>query len=184
MHNLKRIVAAFWILLAAAGHAAAATDGEKLDALFDALKSAEPADADRIAVEIQTEWSKSGSPAIDLLLRRGREAMEAEDHVKAVEHFSALIDHAPDFAEGYNARATAYFQMRRFGLSLSDIRVALALNPRHFEAMSGLGLILDELGYAPEALEAFRAVVELHPNRQDVREAIERLSRQVDGEEL
>jgi tetratricopeptide (TPR) repeat protein len=99
----------------------------------------------------------------------------------AIEHFSALVDHAPGFAEGYNARATAYFQAGYYGLALEDIRQALALNPRHFGAMSGLALILEEIGEAEGALEAWRAVEALNPSRQGVREAIERLERQVEG---
>ena len=68
----------------------------------------------------------------------------------AIEHFTALIDHAPDFAEGYNARATAFFQTGQFGQSLADIQQTLALNPRHFGAISGLALIL---GHRLGALE-------------------------------
>ena len=67
----------------------------------------------------------------------------------AIEHFTALVDHAPEFAEGYNARATAYFQNGQYGPSLEDIRQTLMLNPRHFGAMSGLALILEELGRPP-----------------------------------
>src|SRR5690606_3470319 len=89
--------------------------------------------------DILREWSKSGSPAMDLLLKRGREAMEAGDLKAAIEHLTALTDHAPEFAEGWNARATAYFLAGAFGPSVDDIRHTLALNPRHFGALAGLG---------------------------------------------
>ena len=82
--------------------------------------------------------------------------MEEGDTKLAVEHFSALIDHAPDFAEGYNARATAFFLRGQYGLSLNDIQETLARNPRHFGAIGGLALILEELGRPEDALAAWR----------------------------
>jgi Tfp pilus assembly protein PilF len=118
---------------------------------------------------------------MDLLLERGREALEAGEIDVAIEHLSALVDHAPDFAEAYNARATAYFQAGHYGLALEDIRQTLARNPRHFGAMSGLALILEEIGEEKGALEAWRGVEALHPQREGVRQAIERLERQVEG---
>ena len=121
---------------------------------------------------------------MDLLLERGREALTEGDAKLAVEHFTALIDHAPDFAEGYNARATAFFQMGRYGLSLEDIRRTLELNPRHFGALSGLALILEEIGRPEDALAAWREVEALHPTREGMADAIKRLERQVEGERL
>ncbi|MDJ1008019.1 MAG: tetratricopeptide repeat protein [Paracoccaceae bacterium] len=155
-----------------------------LDDLFDNLRDVGPEAAQAIEGRIWAEWSKSGSPTLDLLLDRGREALEAEEPALAVEHMTALIDHAPDFAEAYNVRATAYFQQGLFGPSLEDIRMTLALNPRHFAAMSGLGLILEELGYTEEALAAWREVVAIHPHQQGAVEAIERLEREVEGQTL
>jgi len=121
---------------------------------------------------------------MDLLMDRGREALENGDVNLAIEHFSALIDHAPDFAEGYNARATAYFQKQQFGLSLEDIRRTLELNPRHFGALSGLALIFEDIGRVEEALAAWREVEALHPNAQGLAESITRLERQVEGHTL
>jgi Flp pilus assembly protein TadD len=179
---------ALQILKAATGLCAAtflagavAAQEMELDPLFDALRDADPAGAEAIEERIWEEWSRSGSAAMDLLLERGREALAAGEIPVAIEHFSALVDHAPDFAEGYNSRATAYFQVGYYGLALEDIRQALALNPRHFGAMSGLALILEEIGEEEGALEAWRAVAALNPSRQGVREAIERLERQVEG---
>ena len=90
----------------------------------------------------------------------------------------------PAFAEAYNARATAYFQMGRYGQSLADIRQTLLLNPRHFNAMSGLALILEEIGEPEGALQAWREVERLHPNREGLSDAVQRLARQVEGAEL
>ena len=155
-----------------------------MEALFEGLKGADPAAAAQIENRIYALWSQSGSPSMDLLLTRGREALEAGDMVLAIRHFTALIDHAPDFAEGYNGRATAHFQLGRYGLSLEDIRQTLRLNPRHFAAMSGLALILEEIDRPEDALAAWREVEKLHPNREGLKEAIRRLERQVEGETL
>lgn len=161
-----------------------AADDAELEALFEGLKTADPAAAQQIESRIYEIWSQSGSPSMDLLLERGREALNEGDTKLAIEHFTALVDHAPDFAEGYNARATAYFQNGQFGPSLEDIRTTLALNPRHFAAMSGLALILEELGRLEDSLAAWREVQKIHPSREGLEAAIDRLERQTGGETL
>ena len=155
-----------------------------LDDLFDALRDAGPEAARVIEGRIWAEWSRSGSPTIDLLLERGQDALQEENPVLAVEHMTALIDHAPNFAEAYNVRATAFFQQGLYGPSLEDIRQALVLNPRHFVAMSGLGLILEELGRIEEALAVWREVVSIHPHQQGAQDAIQRLEREAEGTAL
>jgi tetratricopeptide (TPR) repeat protein len=160
-----------------------AQDSAEVDALFVELQ-AEDADFARLENEIIEAWSKSGSDAMDLLLERGRAAMEIGDFPKAVEHFSALIDHAPDFAEGYNARATVYFLMGNYGLSISDVQRTLALNPRHFGALSGLGMMLEELDDPVHALQAFHAAQDLHPHMVNVNDAILRLEKIANGSAL
>lgn len=163
---------------------ALAQDTEKLDDLFQRLQTAGPEEASRIETEIWIEWSKSGSPAMDLLLQRGRDALELGDTTAAIAHFTALIDHSPDFAEGWNARATAYFQAGDFGPSLADIAQALTRNPRHFGALSGLGTILEEAGDTEKALAAYKAALAIHPHLADVEEAVARLEAQIMGQEL
>lgn len=179
---LKCAVAAFAASLLCLS-AAAANDSD-LEALFEGLKTADPAAAQQIESRIYEIWSNSGSPSMDLLLERGLTAMEAGDTKLAVEHFTALVDHAPDFAEGYNARATAYFQNEQYGPSLEDIRKTLELNPRHFGALSGLALILEELDRPEDSLAAWREVKKINPSREGLEMAITRLERQVEGEEL
>ncbi len=175
---LKHVVAA--LLLATPVQA----DTAEVEALLEGLRGADPDAAAQIENRIYEIWSQSGSPSMDLLLTRGRDALEAGDTVLAIRHFTALIDHAPDFAEGYNGRATAYFQAGRYGLSLEDIRQTLVLNPRHFSAMSGLALILEEMGRSEDALEAWREVEQINPNREGLKDAITRLEREVEGEAL
>ena len=97
---------------------------------------------------------------MDLLLKRGREAMAAGRNDEAIEHFTALIDHDPDFAEGWNARATAYFNAGLLGPSVADIAETLKRNPKHFGALSGLGAIYEQLDRKDRALQVYRAALD------------------------
>jgi len=125
--------------------------------------------------------SRSGSVAMDLLLQRGQDALEEENYQAAIEHFTALTDHAPQFAEAWNMRATAFFLIDEYGLSIEDISRTLALNPKHFGALSGLGVILEQIGDNENALLAYRAAYEINPHRENLTEAISRLENDVDG---
>jgi tetratricopeptide (TPR) repeat protein len=180
---LNRAVAAF-VLVFLTCATAFAQDSTKLDGLFDRLKTADAAEAGRIESEIWIEWSKSGSPALDLLLQRGRDALAVGDTGLAVEHFTAVIDQDPTFAEGWNARATAFYQAGEFGPSIADIARVLQLNPRHFGALSGLGTMLEEAGKPEKALEVYKAALAIHPQMEGVIEAVERLEAQATGQEL
>jgi tetratricopeptide (TPR) repeat protein len=176
------------LTLAVAGSAAWAQEGgadaAKLEDLFNRLATAEQGAAGRIEREIWLEWSKSGSPAMDLLLQRGRDSMEAGDLDAAIGHFSALIDHDPDFAEGWNARATAFFQAGDYGRSVADIAEVLKRNPRHFGALSGLAVILEQTDRPEAALKAWVAARAIHPHLAGVQDAIDRLERASEGQEL
>jgi tetratricopeptide (TPR) repeat protein len=181
----RGLLAASLLLAALLVHAAPATaQTPELDALFERLQTAEAGEASRIEREIANEWSKSGSAAMDLLLQRGREALSEGETATAIDHFTALIDHAPDFAEGWNARATAYFQAGDYGPSVADIGRTLTLNPRHFGALSGLGMIFEQLDQPERALEVYRAALAIHPQMAAVREAVTRLETEVSGQDL
>lgn len=184
LHN--RVVAALVALFAWSMPLAAPVwaGTEDLNSLFESLKTADAAASRRIEREIVNEWSKSGSPAMDLLLQRGQDAMAAGDFRTAIEHLTALTDHAPDFAEGWNARATAYFMVGEFGPSIKDIARTLTLNPRHFGALSGLGMIFQELGQPEKALEVYRAALAIHPHLGSVLEAVEALEKETGGQDL
>lgn len=171
------------LALALAALPAAAAD-DRLTALFADL--ADPANEhwQRTESDILREWSKSGSAAMDMLLKRGQQAMEAGDTEAAIAHLTALTDRAPDFAEGWNARATAYFMAGMHGPSVADIARVLDLEPRHFGALAGLGMILTETGNEKAALAAFRAARAIHPHRPDLDEAVKRLERDLEGTAL
>ncbi len=180
---LNRIVAALVPLFLTCA-VAFAEDTAKLDGLFGRLKTAEAAEAGRIETEIWIEWSKSGSPAMDLLLQRGKDAMNLGDAGQAIEHFTAVIDHSPEFAEAWNARATAYYMAGEFGPSVADIAHVLTLNPRHFGALSGLAMILEETGKPERALEVYKAALAIHPHLHGATEAVDRLEVEAEGQEL
>ncbi|MCR9086320.1 MAG: tetratricopeptide repeat protein [Rhodobacteraceae bacterium] len=181
--QIKRFVASF--LLAAAFPLALTAQGlaeqADIEELYDRLQDPELSNWEGVEDDIWAAWARSGSESIDLLLRRGQDALEEEDNEAAIEHFTAAIDHAPDFAEAYNGRATAFFQMERYGQSLADIEMVLALNPRHFGALTGLALILEALDQPEDALSAYRAVAAIHPHRPNVKDAIERLEAKLEG---
>lgn len=152
-------------------------EGERVDELLAEL--AEPGQEDwrRIENEIAGIWSRSGSRSMDLLLMRGKKAIEEGRIDEAVEHFSALTDHAPDFAEGWNARATAFFLMEEYSLSIMDVERTLALNPDHFGALSGLATMFEIMDEPDLALRALREVQRINPNRPETDDAILRLER-------
>ncbi len=120
-------------------------------------------------------WSRSGSATADLLLDRGRKAIEAEDLETAIDHLTALTDHAPDFAEGWQTRASAFFAMGEYGLAFADLERALVLNPSHFGALTGLGVLLGEMGNPDLALKALKMAQDLNPHAAGVADAIERV---------
>jgi len=157
---------------------------DRLNALYDDLATASPRDASDIVREIRLEWRKTGSPAMDLLLKRGRDALERGEYRIAVEHLTALTDHAPDVAEAYHARARAYFRIEQIGPALADLEQALALDPRHFEAAHGLAVVLEALDRPQQAYAAYRLVLSLHPHYDPAAEAVTRLRRQVEGLKL
>lgn len=155
-----------------------------LDELFQELAKADTATSDRVEQKIIAEWGKSGSAAMDLLLRRGREALDDGAPDVATEHFSALIDHAPDFAEGYYGRASSYYLLGLTGPALDDLRQTLILNPRHFEAMRGLALIMEELQRPQDAMTLYEMVLAINPQSKEVNASKARLQRQLEGQAL
>ena len=155
-----------------------------IETLLQDLREADPADAERIAKRISNVWSKSGSASMDLLLKRGRDSLETGEFGAAIEHLSALTDHAPDFAEGWAARALAFYQTGEYGLALADLGQALTLNPNHFGAMQGLGAVMEQLGESQLAFDAYKRVLAIHPHHPEVVTAVERLESEINGLDL
>ena len=152
--------------------------------LLDKLSSATQDEAQKIEREVETVWARSGSPAMDLLLKRGRDALEAGNIPLAIDHLTALTDHAPDFAEGYHMRAQAYFRAELYGPALDDLETTLALNPDNYNAIFGFGVMVQEFGDLRRAAELYRRVLAIHPNHENAQSALAAMKRDGVGREL
>jgi len=120
-------------------------------------------------------WSRSGDARVDDLLRRGISEMSAERLSDAIATFTRVIELKPDFAEGWNKRATAYYLAGEYRRSLADCDEVIKRNPQRFGALSGYGQIYLRLDRPDKALEYFRRAVAVNPNLDGVRGMIERL---------
>ena len=114
-------------------------------------------------------WCRSGNPETDRLFRAGVDAMQNRRLQEAEELFSAVIQRQPEFAEGWNKRATVRYMRKDFAGSIADCQETLARNPHHFGAASGQGLCHMSLGQAREAVICFRRALEVHPHLDAVR---------------
>ena len=115
---------------------------------------------------------------------RGRDALAVGEFATAIDHLTALTDHAPDFAEGFHARATAYYRADLYGPALDDLETALALNPDNFNAIFGLGVLFEELGDSRRAAELYRRVLTLNPHHENAEKALEQLKSEGIGRTL
>jgi tetratricopeptide (TPR) repeat protein len=156
-----------------------------LDFLFEALKIAPDDDtAKAIEQRIWALWFVSPSDTANLLMTRVRTAVEAKDLDLALKLLNALIKIRPDYVEAWNRRATIYFMKNEYGKSIADIREVLRREPRHFGALSGLGLILQEIGDDKHALEVFRRAVELYPRIEKIPDLVKTLREKVEGRDI
>ena len=162
--------------LLAASIAAADQNDPRLDPLFDALQGASDAEsAQPVERAIWQIWLVSDNNAVNILMRNGMRAMERRDYRAALRDFDQIVKIAPDFAEGWNKRATVNYLIGQYEDSLADIGATLKLEPRHFGALSGRGLVLVELDRTKEALDAFEAALRVYPQMPGARSNAEAL---------
>ena len=159
--------------------------GQDIEFLFGALKAAPDADAAK-AVEgrIWALWMMSPSDTARLLMSRVRTAIEAKNPDLALQLLNSIITLRPDYVEAWNRRATLYYMRKDFGRSLDDIRQILAREPRHFGALAGLGLIMQELGEDKRALDVYRRVLDVHPHLPRIPDLIKSLTETVEGRDI
>jgi tetratricopeptide (TPR) repeat protein len=156
-----------------------------LSDLLAQLRAAQSeSDAQRLENQIVGQWSKSGSQAMDLLLGRGRDALARKDPNAALEHFRALTDHAPDFAEGWFGLGLGFSQQDQLGPALDAFGRTLALNPDHFQALHGVATIHEKIGNLELAYQAYEQVLEMRPHDSVVTGALARLETKVRGRSL
>ena len=113
-------------------------------------------------------WARSGDAAIDELMARGTTEMQSGQHEQAIQTFSAVIKAKPDFAEGWNRRATVHYLAGDYPRSIADCAEVLKRNPRHFGTLSGLGQIYYQMQEYEQALAWFRRALEVNPNMAGV----------------
>ncbi len=136
----------------------------RLDGLFLELSNASgPGEAAPLEQRIWGIWHEHGDRAINQLMAKGLAAMNRADHRKALEVFDQVVKIAPDFAEGWNKRATIHYLLQNLGESLFDIEKTLALEPRHFGALSGQGLVYAAMEELELALDSFEAALQVNP---------------------
>ena len=160
--------------------------GDKKKLLEDLYKqlreTTEAEDAKVVTSAIERLWLRSGSDTVDLLMARTAKLLEDEKYDLALNILDSIIELAPDYAEGGTRRAAVVFAKKEFGQSLENLRHALAIDPSHYKAIQGLGLLMQELGEKEAALKAFRRLLKVHPHLEEALQAVKDLSRDVEGQ--
>lgn len=168
------------LMLLGAGAARADQTDARLAPLFEQLAASNnPHDAFVTEMTIWHIWGESGQEDVDELMALGTQAMAEQRLDEAIAIFDRIVDMLPRFAEGWNKRATAYYLRQDYVASVQDIERTLALEPRHFGAISGMGLIFLEKGDETGALEAFEAVLAIHPMSAGARRRVEELRKRI-----
>jgi tetratricopeptide (TPR) repeat protein len=134
------------------------------------------------ADKIERVWLYSGSATVDLLFGRAMQAISQKKYDLALTFIDHVVEQAPDFTEGWSRRAFVHFQRNQVGLALGDLRRALALYPNHFKALDGLSQVLRDIGENKAALAVLRRLYEVHPHWAGAAQAIEELTRAVEGQ--
>ena len=156
-----------------------------LDFLFGALKAApDEASAKHVEARIWAIWMQTPSDTAALLMLRAKAAMEAQQTNVALKLLDSVIKLRPDYVEGWNRRATLYYLQNDYAHSLADIQQVLIREPRHFGALAGLGMIMQDIGNDKRALDAFRRALAINPHLEKVPELVKSLSEKVDGRDI
>ena len=166
-------------------HAGHGDRSRNLDFLFGALKVA-PDDTIAKAIEerIWAQWVISRSDTANLLMTRVKTAIEAKDTDLAIKLLDSIVKIKPDYIEGWNRRATLHYMKKDYGRSIADIREVLKREPRHFGALSGLGLILQDIGDDKQALEVYRRALAVYPRLQRIPDMVKTLQEKVEGRDI
>ena len=156
-----------------------------LDFLFGALKVApDEASAKHVEARIWAMWMQTPSDTAALLMLRAKAAVDAQKPDVALKLLDAVVKLRPDYIEGWNRRATLYYLKNDYAHSLEDIREVLIREPRHFGALAGLGMIMQDIGDEKRALEAFRKALAVNPHLDKVPELVKSLTEKVEGRDI
>ncbi|QQO17987.1 tetratricopeptide repeat protein [Bradyrhizobium diazoefficiens] len=158
---------------------------KNLDFLFGALKAApDEASAKHVEARIWAIWIHTPSDTAALLMARAKTAVEAQKIEVAIKLLDSVIKLRPDYIEAWNRRATLYYMQNDYGRSLADIREVLIREPRHFGALAGLGMIMQEIGDEKRALEAYRKALAVNPHLEKIPEQVKALTEKVEGRDI
>ncbi len=156
-----------------------------LDFLFGALQAAPDNEtAKAIEQRIWALWMHSRSDTANLLMTRVQKAIEDKDLDLAIKLLDGIVKIKPDYIEAWNRRATIYYMRKDYGRSMADIREVLKREPRHFGALTGLGLILQDIGDDKQALEAYRRALAVYPRIERVPDIVKTLRDKVEGRDI
>jgi tetratricopeptide (TPR) repeat protein len=153
-----------------------------LDFLFGALKAApDQASAKHVEGRIWALWTQTSSDTTMLLMTRAKNAIEKKQPEVALKLLDKVVRLRPEYVEGWNRRATIYYLQNDYAKSLADIREVLKREPRHFGALAGLGMIMQEVGDDKRALDAFRKALEINPHLDKLPDMVKTLTEKVEG---
>lgn len=155
---------------------------EELLGKLTASKSEE--EAATLEEEIWDAWLLSGSPTVDILMKRGVEAQESEDIELARDMYDRAIIIKPDYAEAWNRRALLFFNDGKYDEAMADLESTLTYEPKHFGAWIGLGMIFESIDRPDAALKAYRKALEVHPYAAAAKQGEKRLVIVVEGRQL
>jgi len=156
-----------------------------LDFLFGALKAApDEASAKHVEARIWAMWMQTPSDTAALLMTRAKAAMDAQNVDVALKLLDSVVKLRPDYVEAWNRRATLYYLKNDYVHSMEDIQQVLSREPRHFGALAGLGMIMQDIGDDKRALDAFRKALAVNPFLEKVPELVKTLSEKVEGRDI
>lgn len=156
-----------------------------LDELFQRLeRTKDRAEARGISGAIERVWMRSGSDTADLLMERVSTAMTGKEWPLAEDLLDRIVDLDPQWAEAWNKRATVRFFKDDFSGSMEDLAHVLKLEPRHYTALVGMGVILEKGEQNKAALRVFRKALDINPQLGDIRKKVDKLTIEVDGRDI
>ncbi len=160
-------------------------DDPRLDELFAQLKTTDNKnEITGLTTEIWSIWRHSDEPAVNWMMHESHRFMKQGILDSALGGFELIVKVAPEFAEGWHKRATVHFLMGNYPDSIKDIKKTIALEPRHFGAYAGLGLIYLNMGQEEAALKALEKALEINPHLSGTRMKVEELRQKLNGKKI
>jgi tetratricopeptide (TPR) repeat protein len=158
---------------------------QKLDQLFERLRDArKPEEAEEIALLINRLWLQSSSDTANLLMQRAAASLEAQNLSVALSLLDKLVALEPEWAEAWNQRATVRFMTGDLDGAMADINRVIRLEPRHFGALTGMGMILQREGFEQRALEVISKALAIYPLAVDIQKFAEELRLEIEGQDI